>query len=77
MIFAIRKFSHSVKKDSLHSKQAEKIRIQRKRDSSVSVKFKNFGIQRKSADDPFCLKKSKIFGIQRNFGGYGSGVDVI
>lgn len=30
MIFAIRKFSHSVKKDSLHSKQAEKIRIQRK-----------------------------------------------
>ena len=76
MIFAIRKFSHSVKKDSLHSKQAEKIRIQRKSDSSGFVKFKNFGIQQKSADDPFNFEKienfwhsAEFWGLRQRWGG--------
>ena len=77
MIFAIRKNSHSVEKDSLHSKQAEKIRIQRKRDSSVSVKFKNFGIQRKSADDPFNFEKIENFWHSAEIEGYGSGGVVV
>jgi hypothetical protein len=78
VIFATRKFLHSVKKDFLHSKQAEKNRIQRKRDSSVSVKFKNSGIQRKSADDPFNFEKIENFWHSAEFWGlrqrWGSGI---
>ena len=47
------------------------------KDSLRSKKSKNFAIQRKSASNSCVFLNSKIFGIQRIFGGYGSGVDVI
>lgn len=67
----------SVKKDSLHSKQAEKIRIQRKRDSLRSKKSENFAIQRKSADDPFNFKKLENFWHSAEIEGCGSGGVVV
>jgi hypothetical protein len=63
MIFAIRKISHSVK---IHVK-----------DSLCSKKFKNFRIQRKSADDPFNFEKIENFCHSAEIEGYGSGGVVV